>query len=272
MPRQVQQSLRVQHAPFVKSNSTMINENVSRAMTLTMGLPYGKECTKEGAFKSVRKTPPSPSLDELSNASNRGRGRPSKNMKSVETMTETNISPQQGIGRPPIVPNTTTITDANPDGAWISNAFSSLEALRHRTSLWRNFWARRQSLRMCENAKECKRAVSEMRKNLARTKCRGSADIHDKKAARKFYSCATNFRRKLVRCSRKSTPVGTIVRQSPLKLLKISNKSWILTLRAILHVRRFSEGYADLRKIHPSLTSPPWLVYYPPGLESPMPQ
>ena len=112
VPRQVQQSLRVQHAPFVKSNSTMINENVSRAMSLTMGLPYAEtNVPKEGAFKSVRKTPPPPSLDEFVRMpSNRGRGRPSKNMKSVKTMTETNISPQQGIGRPPIVPNTTTIT------------------------------------------------------------------------------------------------------------------------------------------------------------------
>tara|TARA_B100000519_G_C14213696_1_gene423882 strand:+ start:458 stop:1549 length:1092 start_codon:yes stop_codon:yes gene_type:complete len=90
----------------------MINENVSRAMTLTMGLPYAeKNVPKEGAFKSVRKTPSPPSLDEfVKMPSNRGRGRPSKNIKSVETMTETNISPQQGIGRPPIVPNTTTIT------------------------------------------------------------------------------------------------------------------------------------------------------------------
>ena len=49
----------------LESFPTMINENVSRAMTLTMGLPYAeKNVPKEGAFKSVRKTPP-PSLDEF---------------------------------------------------------------------------------------------------------------------------------------------------------------------------------------------------------------
>ena len=59
VPRQVQQSLRVQHAPFVKSNSTMINEKRIESDDINHGFTVrGKECTKEGAFKSVKETPP----------------------------------------------------------------------------------------------------------------------------------------------------------------------------------------------------------------------
>ncbi|CAL6399497.1 unnamed protein product [Bathycoccus prasinos] len=92
-----------------------INENVSRAMTLTMGLPYAEKfVSRNGAFKpAVRKTPPPPSFGEvIETPSKRGRGRPPKE-KSVETTTTTNETrqkPHQGIGRPPSAPVRTTTT------------------------------------------------------------------------------------------------------------------------------------------------------------------
>jgi|TARA_B110000483_G_C18202256_1_gene545778 Tropinone reductase 1 len=94
-----------------------INENVSRAMTLTMGLPYAEKfvpISRNGAFKpAVRKTPPPPSFGEvIETPSKRGRGRPPKE-KSVETTTTTNETrqkPHQGIGRPPSAPVRTTTT------------------------------------------------------------------------------------------------------------------------------------------------------------------
>ena len=94
-----------------------INENVSRAMTLTMGLPYAEKfvpISRNGAFKpAVRKTPPPPSFGEvIETPSKRGRGRPPKE-KSVETNTTTNEirqKPHQGIGRPPSAPVRTATT------------------------------------------------------------------------------------------------------------------------------------------------------------------
>jgi Tropinone reductase 1 len=115
---QQHQSLSVPQSPLLKSSSMVINENVSRAMTLTMGLPYAeKNVPKEGAFKSVRRTPPPPSLGEvIETPSKRGRGRPPKaKRKSIQTTTTTNAmlqKPTPEIGLPPLPPVATTAAAA----------------------------------------------------------------------------------------------------------------------------------------------------------------
>ena len=115
---QQHQSLSVPQSPLLKSSSMVINENVSRAMTLTMGLPYAeKNIPKEGAFKSVRRTPPPPNLSEvIDTPSKRGRGRPPKaKRKSIQTTTTTNAmlqKPTPEIGLPPLPPVATTAAAA----------------------------------------------------------------------------------------------------------------------------------------------------------------
>jgi Tropinone reductase 1 len=124
---QQHQSLSVPQSPLLKSSSMVINENVSRAMTLTMGLPYAeKNIPKEGAFKSVRRTPPPPNLSEvIDTPSKRGRGRPPKaKRKSIQTTTTTNAmlqKPTPEIGLPPLPPVATT-TAAAAAGAAAAHA------------------------------------------------------------------------------------------------------------------------------------------------------
>ena len=118
-----------------------INENVSRAMTLTMGLPYAEKfvpISRNGAFKpAVRKTPPPPSLGEvIETPSKRGRGRPPKE-KSVETTTtsnETRQKPHQGIGRPPSAPVRTTTTTSTATTTTNAKATTTTTAAQSR---WR---------------------------------------------------------------------------------------------------------------------------------------
>ena len=81
-------------------------------------------------------------------------------------------------------------------GGWISNAFSSLGALEASDAPVREeFLGLGAKVFVCARTqKSVNVAVSEMRKKFGANKVSGiDADITTKKAARKFYSCATNF-------------------------------------------------------------------------------
>jgi Tropinone reductase 1 len=142
---QQHQSLSVPQSPLLKSSSMVINENVSRAMTLTMGLPYAeKNIPKEGAFKSVRRTPPPPNLSEvIDTPSKRGRGRPPKaKRKSIQTTTTTNAmlqKPTPEIGLPPLPPVATT-TAAAAAGAAAAHATTVTTTTTTTTTATQSRW------------------------------------------------------------------------------------------------------------------------------------
>ena len=205
----------------LESYPTMeMNENVSRAMTLTMGLPYAAKfvpISRNGAFKpAVRKTPPPPSLGEvIETPSKRGRGRPPKE-KSVETTTtanETRQKPHQGIGRPPSAPVRTTTTTTTATTTINAKATTTTTAAQSR---WRLDYHRivvtggtRGIGRACaeeflglgakvfvcgRTQKSVNVAVSEMRKKFGANKVSGiDADITTKEGRSKVLLMCDEF-------------------------------------------------------------------------------